>query len=158
MMRSLGIKLGLLLAAAVTLSWIGWDGLHEPAPTTRTGPALSHPVAVPASPRPPAPSPASLPSAQAPRREVPVSLDLNRATAEELATLPGVGEIIAQRIVARRQNSGLYHTVQQLLDVRGIGETRLARIRPLVHVSRDGTTVATGAPALQSPRTGRRGS
>lgn len=82
---------------------------------------------------------------------------MNRATAEELATLPGVGDTIAGRIIARRERLGAYRSVQQLREVRGIGETRLARIRPLVHVSDDGVAGPDGRPPAEA-ETGRRGS
>lgn len=86
------------------------------------------------------------------------TLDLNRATAEELATLPGVGEIIAERIIQRRKYIGLYRSVQQLREVLGIGETRLAGIRPLVHVSTDGATASGRSQAPEPARPGRHGS
>ncbi len=61
-------------------------------------------------------------------------IDLNTATADELEALPGVGPAIAAAIVAFREENGGFATVDDLLDVRGIGEARLADIRPLVTV------------------------
>lgn len=59
-------------------------------------------------------------------------LPLNQATAAELEALPGVGPVLAERIVAYRQDSGRFETVEDLLDVPGIGESKLAAIRDLV--------------------------
>jgi competence protein ComEA len=61
-------------------------------------------------------------------------IDLNRATADELDALPGVGPAIAQAIVDYRDQHGPFATVDDLLDVRGIGEAKLEDIRPRVHV------------------------
>jgi len=61
-------------------------------------------------------------------------VDLNTATEAELEELPGVGPAIAAAIVAFRQENGGFATVEDLLDVRGIGEARLDEIRPLVTV------------------------
>lgn len=61
-------------------------------------------------------------------------LSLNRATASELETLPGVGPVTAQRIVAHREANGPFSTVEDLLDVTGIGEAKLAAIRDAVVV------------------------
>jgi competence protein ComEA len=59
---------------------------------------------------------------------------LNTATASELETLPGVGPVLAGRIVAHREGIGAFAAVEDLLDVSGIGEAILARLRPLVRV------------------------
>lgn len=61
-------------------------------------------------------------------------IDLNTASEEELEELPGVGPAIAAAIVAFREENGGFASVDDLLDVRGIGEARLAEIRPLVTV------------------------
>jgi competence protein ComEA len=61
-------------------------------------------------------------------------LDLNRATEAELDTLPGVGPSIAAAIVAQREAVGGFDAVEDLLEVRGIGEARLAELQPLVTV------------------------
>lgn len=62
----------------------------------------------------------------------PVSLNL--ATAEQLEELPGVGPSLAQAILAERQRRGGFRSVDDLLEVRGIGDKRLADLRPLVTV------------------------
>jgi len=62
-------------------------------------------------------------------------LDLNTATAAELETLPGIGPVLAARILAYRAEIGGFATVEQLLEVRGIGEKKLDAVRDLVVVN-----------------------
>ncbi len=57
---------------------------------------------------------------------------LNVATAQELEALPGVGPVLAGSIVSYREQHGHFTSVDQLLSVSGIGETRLADIRERV--------------------------
>ena len=61
-------------------------------------------------------------------------VDLNTAGAEELDTLPGIGPVLAERIIAWRQENGPFTSVEQLLEVSGIGEATLAELRDLVTV------------------------
>ena len=61
-------------------------------------------------------------------------LALNRASAKDLEELPGVGPVLAERIVAYREQNGPFAEVEDLLQVGGIGEAKLASIRDLVRV------------------------
>jgi len=61
-------------------------------------------------------------------------IDINRASAEELTAIPGVGMTIAQRIVDFREKNGPFRRVEDLLKVKGIGEKSLEKIRPHVKV------------------------
>ena len=61
-------------------------------------------------------------------------LNLNQATVDQLDTLPGVGPVTAQAIVAWREEHGRFSSVDDLLDVRGIGDATLADLRDLVTV------------------------
>ena len=63
-------------------------------------------------------------------------LDLNTATLEQLQELPGVGPVLARRILDHRTENGLFRTVDQLQDVNGIGERRFADLKGRVHVTR----------------------
>ena len=57
-------------------------------------------------------------------------LDVNHANWVELSLLPGIGERLAQRIVASRSDEGMFTQPADLLRVRGIGPKTLERIRP----------------------------
>jgi competence protein ComEA len=70
----------------------------------------------------------------APAAEGDGKLDLNRAGAEQLDQLPGVGRVTAERIVQWRTEHGRFATVEQLREVGGIGDTRFSRLRDLVRV------------------------
>ena len=59
-------------------------------------------------------------------------VSLNSATAAELTTLPGVGEATAAAIVAHREANGPFTTVEQLMDVRGIGPAKFEAMRAQV--------------------------
>lgn len=61
-------------------------------------------------------------------------VNINTAGAEELAKLPGVGEVIAQRIIRHREISGPFRSVNELLVIRGISRKKLEALRPLVTV------------------------
>jgi competence protein ComEA len=61
-------------------------------------------------------------------------LDLNTATVEQLEALPGVGPSIAAAIVEHRDRNGPFRSVDGLLDVAGIGPSRLEELRDLVTV------------------------
>ncbi len=120
--RSLLIKLALLAATAAVVLWIGWPVPKEqPATTGPEQPALSQ-------------APAADPVPVAPVAKTASKLNLNRASADELQALPGVGPVLAQRMVEWRQAHGRYRSVDDLQDVKGIGKKRLAQLRPLVTV------------------------
>jgi competence protein ComEA len=61
-------------------------------------------------------------------------VNLNTATAADLETLPGVGPATAQKIIAYRTDHGGFRTVDDLLNVAGIGPRKLDQIRPHVTV------------------------
>ncbi len=61
-------------------------------------------------------------------------VNINTASATDLEALPGIGEVLAQRIVDYRTQNGPFTSVDQLLDVSGIGDAILAEIRDSVTV------------------------
>lgn len=62
------------------------------------------------------------------------AIDINRATLAELDTLPGVGPRTAQRILEYREENDGFTRIEELMNVRGIGERTFLRLRPLVTV------------------------
>lgn len=146
MIRSLLIKLAMLAVTATLIFWIGWpvpepredaprviaDNPVEPVDrraTPGTHAAVGAPL--PGLPRVDAPkvqagSPVAKPQSR---------LDLNRASAEDLQRLPGIGDILAKRVVEARTSKGSFTTIEELLEVKGIGEKKLERLRPLITVN-----------------------
>lgn len=59
-------------------------------------------------------------------------INVNTASLEELVTLPGIGEVIAQRIIDYRKQHGPFHRPEDLLGVQGIGSKKLEKIKDLV--------------------------
>lgn len=61
-------------------------------------------------------------------------VNVNTATAEQLETLPGIGEVLAATILQYREEHGPFTSVEQLMDVSGIGEVTLEELRDLVTI------------------------
>ena len=59
---------------------------------------------------------------------------VNTAPASELQKLPGIGPKLAEAIIAYRKQSGPFASVEQLLEVKGIGPAKLGRMRPFVEL------------------------
>jgi competence protein ComEA len=64
----------------------------------------------------------------------PGSIDLNKATAEDLQKLPGVGPSTAQKILAFRAQAGRFTSIEQMMDVKGIGPAKFAKMRPYLRI------------------------
>lgn len=61
-------------------------------------------------------------------------IDINLATEDALMALPGIGEVLARRILAYRDQNGSFSTVEELLNVDGIGKKRLEEIWDLITI------------------------
>ena len=77
---------------------------------------------------------AAVPGSSASAGGTTTKININTATAQELDALPGVGEVIAQRIIDYRTANGPFGSIDDLLDVSGIGEVTLEDMRDLVTV------------------------
>ena len=64
-------------------------------------------------------------------------VDINTAGVEELDQLPGIGTVLAGRIIAYREANGPFETVEDLLEVSGIGEAKLAELEGWITVGQD---------------------
>ncbi len=79
---------------------------------------------------------AELPEEEVPARATlsPGCVDINTATFEQLTSLPGIGPVTAEKILRFRNESGPFERAEDLLEVKGIGPKKLARIRPYLRV------------------------
>ncbi len=62
------------------------------------------------------------------------TVDINKATVEQLQEVPGIGPALAQRIVDFRTEHGSFEKVDDLLNVRGIGTTTLDKLKPYLTI------------------------
>ncbi|HSE58036.1 MAG TPA: helix-hairpin-helix domain-containing protein [Nitrospiraceae bacterium] len=175
--RSLLIKLVLFAGATGAISWLSIQ-TPPPLSSPEHGPPSPDPIVVtlPREPVPPSNSmtvhkdqtapPANAQTARtdaqpragrsaganaaSPTAREPLAhrLDLNRATQVELEQLPGIGPGLAKRILDYKQSHGRYRTVEELREVKGIGEKRWRKLEPLL------TVVTTAPPAPSGPRKG----
>jgi len=81
-------------------------------------------------------------SAQAESATANAPVDLNRATAEQLEALPGIGAVKAAAILAVRDTKGGFQSMDELEAVRGIGPALVKKLRPLVRIGKKGTSSA----------------
>jgi competence protein ComEA len=79
---------------------------------------------------------------EAPRRGTPAAkassstlVNLNTASVAQLEALPGIGKSTAERILEYREKSGGFKKVEDLMNVRGIGEKSFLKLKPLITVS-----------------------
>jgi comEA protein len=68
------------------------------------------------------------------------TVNINTATPEQLELLPGIGEARAKAVVSMRKQRGGFESVNELTEVKGIGDAALERLRPFVRT--EGTTTA----------------
>jgi len=158
MFYSLIIKLVMFAATMGVVFWIGWtlpttfDRAHDLAVNPSEGPQAEiasgsgSATTTAASPAPVALS-SDQPSTAAPKRSHRGLLDLNRATEQDVDALPGIGPKLAERIMKYRQSVGAFHSLDELREVKGIGNKKFERIRPLVTVTPDAISIGRGKKA-----------
>lgn len=152
MVQSLLIKLAMLAMTMGAVFWIGWQAPQAPMKNQSViagaeSMALSAPAPIGPSKSGPGQSDTQPRDAQTSRAAKSMRaqvlshgvLDLNRATAEELESLPGIGPVLAQRVVAYRKSVGKFQAVDELREVKGIGVKKFGRIKPLVTVASSGS-------------------
>ena len=74
-------------------------------------------------------------AAAASKAAIDAPVNLNTASAAQIATLPGVGPKAAERIVEYRQKNGGFKKIEELMNVKGIGEKSFLKLKPLITVS-----------------------
>lgn len=146
MIRSLLLKFGMLAVTIGVVFWIGWQTpdsslKHATSPDDSKAVPVRFPVTEPRvhdrSNRGTRPEQSGVSSVvsdatvAAPRNVV----DLNSATAKELESLPGIGVVLAERVIAYRNSVGRFRAVEDLREVAGIGAKKFDRLKPLVTVA-----------------------
>ncbi len=127
-MKNTGI-FWLVLILCVSLAFTA--GLFIGRNANRTGISLSYPADETTLPKHTSDLTTSLPHSS---EENGALININTATVLELQTLPGIGSVIAQRIVDYREENGNFQTVQDIANVDGIGAKRLEDILDLITV------------------------
>lgn len=122
----LALAAGLGIGFAVSEFRNGFPDLAERLENLDAEPEIAAPASPPIPARPPKISEAQI--------KLNGRLDLNRATADELRRLPGVGPTLADQIVQARERRGRFATADDLRSVPGMGPKKLERIRDLVTV------------------------
>ena len=134
-MKSLLLKLGMLVVTVGIVLWIGWmrhasvetlDGSMQEQTTA----SLSRSPHDGRAPHIDPIVPATVPQLERHRL-----LDLNRADADELERLPGIGAVLAQRVIAFRASVGRFRKIEELRAVKGIGAKKFDRLKSFVTVS-----------------------
>jgi competence protein ComEA len=80
-------------------------------------------------------------SARSAKTAVVTNVNINTASASELEALPGIGPKTAERIVEYRQKNGPFKKVEELMNVRGVGEKNFLKLKPQITI-----TTAKGEP------------
>lgn len=169
MIRSLLLKLGMLAATIGIVWWIVWQMPDDFGPDPSSGEEPSSATTMEASGQVaqavqelspvekearsagvPLPDTTQV-QARPTRRSVslipPVlstPVDLNRADAKTLESLPGIGVVLAQRVIDYRTARGRFQTIDDLRAVKGIGPKTLERLKPLVMISGEKQTGEMG--------------
>ena len=131
---------GLLLLAFIGKTAVAGALGAAPAPAASTPALQVAPTSPPVATASPAPAPATAPNGDPPpvsrTRATPDDpVILNTASVDDFRRLPGVGEKRATAAFAvRARLGGRFHSIDDLLKVKGIGRTTLRRLRPLVRL------------------------
>ena len=143
MLSSLLVRMEMVALTMGIVCWIGWT-----IPASRDAEILhaEGPLEVDRSPLPPVtPEVPLTPPSQGHVREfsrpsAPLTLDVNRASQQDFERLPGIGPVLARRIVEYRESRGAFQDIEQLRRVKGIGKKTFERIRAFVAVLPAGIT------------------
>ena len=157
MLYSFIIRLGMFVATMGVVFWIGWtlptsfDQARDLAAESFEGPraeiASGSRRKTTVSPSPVVSSSDQRSTAAAPKHSYRGLLDLNRATKQDFDALPGIGPRLAERIMEYRQSVGVFHSLDELRTVKGIGKKKFDQIRPFVTVTSDAGLLGRGKRA-----------
>lgn len=120
-----------VLLAAVTVLFVGFTlGLF----VGRNSGSGTVTLAVPAQMQTAPTAAATAPTQTVPEETVSFPVNINTADADTLATLPGIGQVLAERIVAYRRQNGSFRAIEEITNVEGIGEKKAEAILELITV------------------------
>ena len=119
---------GALLILSLVMLGAAWDAGHglwkkTPPPSAPDVVGATRPASSGGGAAPPATPPDTAAGMRA------AVVDVNRAGTAELDALPGIGPVLAQRIVEHRGRNGAFRSIEELRAVRGIGPSLIARLR-----------------------------
>jgi competence protein ComEA len=147
MIKSLLLKLGMLFMAIGVVFWVRWapqPPVHDASPTTENRIVASQTTELEGREGRTAGSSGrsaqgltidAVAQTEPSKTAIGSRLDINRASAGELESLPGIGSVLAKRVIAFRESVGQFQKVEDLRGVKGIGSKQFERIKPLVTVS-----------------------
>lgn len=120
-----------VLLAAVTVLFVGFTlGLF----VGRNSGSGTVTLAVPAQMQTAPTAAATTPTQTVPEETVSFPVNINTADADTLAALPGIGQVLAERIVAYRRQNGSFRAIEEITNVEGIGEKKAEAILELITV------------------------
>ncbi len=129
LIQSIIIKLAVFSIGAGVILWFGWSVPQANQP--KFNPSQVHNV-----------------SQEVEKAAFLPSMDINQGTKEELQTLPGIGPVLAGRIIGHRESRGLFTRIEDLKAVEGIGEKKLAQLRPYITVNQPSNIEPRKSPAV----------
>lgn len=68
------------------------------------------------------------------KNEMPTKININTASKQQLMRLPGIGSVLAQRIIEYREKNGPFKAIEELLNVKGIGPKIFEKIKDRIRV------------------------
>ena len=120
-----------VLLAAVTVLFVGFTlGLF----VGRNSGSGTVTLAIPAQMQTAPTAAATAPTQTVPEETVSFPVNINTADADTLAALPGIGQVLAERIVAYRRQNGSFRAIEEITNVEGIGEKKAEAILELITV------------------------
>lgn len=126
--QSILLALTLLFATFTLAFFIGRSSVHAVIATERASESPERAV-------PMAPESEPEPKSESEPEPAPMhSVNLNTAQKSELVELPGIGEVLADRILRFREENGGFICTEQLMDVEGIGEKKYEEVKALIYV------------------------
>ena len=120
-----------VLLAVVTVLFVGFTlGLFVGRNTGSGTVTLAVPVQMQTAPT----AAATVAAETVPEETISFPVNINTADAETLAALPGIGQVLAKRILAYRQQNGFFRAAEEITNVEGIGEKKAEAILDLITV------------------------